>query len=238
MDSFQWLLFIPFSQYWFLYTLLLVSLIYYFLRFQGVAITVLFGLALVFLFSGPVLYLGFWPPLNLVRSFLVFYTLGAFLQSASFSNRLHSSHWANLLITSLGGYLVVSLMVAWNVENKGWIGLLVAFSGILGTCCLGVLLERLMVFNWVRIMGLYSLEIYLTHTIFGSGIRIILSKLLHVNNLTIHLAAGLTASIIIPLAFTLFCNRLGLNFLFRIPSFKSILEKKANQFASGSRFED
>jgi len=173
--------------------------------------------------------------LNLVRSFLFFYTLGAFLNSVGFLNRLHSSYWPNLLITSFGGYLVVTLMVAWNIKDEGWIGLLVACSGILGTCCLGVLLERLIVFNWVRIMGLYSLEIYLTHTIFGSGIRIILSKLLHVNNLTVHLMAGLTASIILPLAFTLFCNRLGLNFLFRIPRFKSILEKKTDQFASGSK---
>lgn len=217
LEAFQWILILPFSQYWFLYILLLVSLIYYLLRALGTPITVVLALSLVLFFSGPVLHLEFWPPLLQVCGNLIFYTLGSCLSWNGFLVRLNRGHWANLLLTIVGGYLAVTLMVDWNVEKQGLVGLLVALSGILASSSLAVLFERMVGFNWIRILGIYSLEIYVTHTIFGSGTRIILSKLFHINNTMVHTVVGVMVSLLLPLAFTILCRRLGLDFLFRIP---------------------
>jgi peptidoglycan/LPS O-acetylase OafA/YrhL len=52
------------------------------------------------------------------------------------------------------------------------------------------------VFNYI---GRYSLEIYLAHIIFASGIRIILDKFFHVDILILHIVLGLVFGLLAPL---------------------------------------
>ncbi len=53
--------------------------------------------------------------------------------------------------------------------------------------------------KYIDIIGKYSYEIFLLHTIFGAGIRIVLVKVFKVYSIGLHFALGLIFSIVIPI---------------------------------------
>ena len=57
----------------------------------------------------------------------------------------------------------------------------------------------------LKLLGKYTLPIYLIHCYFTAGTRIILNKL-NVDNLLIYLISGITLSIVVPIGFYKFCT--------------------------------
>ncbi len=55
-----------------------------------------------------------------------------------------------------------------------------------------------MISTLLQNLGQAALAIYLMHIVFGSGIRIVLQKFLHLDTLALHLAAGLILSLLLP----------------------------------------
>ena len=113
-----------------------------------------------------------------------------------------SSDVLNAMLTLLG-ILASEGIIRYLTKNKG------ATSGI-----------------W-KYISKYMLQIYLLHTIFAAGIRIVLLKI-GVTNVWPHLILGLLFSFIMPVLFAIIAERIGfLNvFFFPVKTFKSIYIKK------------
>ena len=62
-----------------------------------------------------------------------------------------------------------------------------------------------------------SLEIYVAHTIFLAASRILLQKILKINDPSLHLLLGTAVGIYAPIALTLFCRRFGFKYMFTFP---------------------
>ena len=71
--------------------------------------------------------------------------------------------------------------------------------------------------RFFSVVGLYSMEIYLMHVIFGSGMRIVLQKGLHIEALAPHLIVGVVVGIALPILAARWMHRFKLKFLLRPP---------------------
>ena len=74
----------------------------------------------------------------------------------------------------------------------------------------------------VRLLGEYSLEIYVAHTIASAGLRIALQKAFKVDVPAIHVAVGTVGGLALPLILGLLCRRFHAGFLFRFPRRKAV----------------
>ncbi len=73
-------------------------------------------------------------------------------------------------------------------------------------------------FNFINYLGMISLEIYVMHIIAASGVRVILSKFLGINNIVLHLLFGIIGGLLIPILFLKLFNDKG-KILFRFNNF-------------------
>jgi fucose 4-O-acetylase-like acetyltransferase len=72
--------------------------------------------------------------------------------------------------------------------------------------------------RWLFVLGQHSLAIYLMHTIFAAGTRIVLAKFLGIERLDVHLIAGTTLGLGIPLLCARVVAAHGIQGVFAIPS--------------------
>jgi fucose 4-O-acetylase-like acetyltransferase len=207
----------PIMQFWFLYALLLIVLIYYILRRCGLApLGGLVAFALFWASQGWVS-LGIWLPLNEARRNGIFYAVGAVLGHRGHIDRIERAPTLPLAITALAGYALVTAALFRPEGSRPVLALAVAFCGIAASIALAVLFGRLKGLDLVRVMGVYSLEIYVVHTIASAGIRIALHKALKIQDVSIHVVLGTLAGIVLPLLLARFCERFHVRFVFRLP---------------------
>jgi len=122
-----------------------------------------------------------------------------------------------LALTVILGYGIVSTSVSRPREEMTLIALVVSLCGIAASIALAVLLSRVGGLDFVRTLGTYSLEIYVAHTIASAALRIVLQRILKVQDVTTHLAIGTVGGIVLPLLLGLLCRRYHAEFLFRYP---------------------
>ncbi len=72
--------------------------------------------------------------------------------------------------------------------------------------------------RWLAFLGRHSMTIYLVHILAGSGCRIVLQKVLGIDDVGVHLLVGTLGGLLLPLLFYWGCSRLGLGALFSVPS--------------------
>jgi len=94
--------------------------------------------------------------------------------------------------------------------------LILAFSGILTVISICKNLPA-KILNIVSFVGVYSLEIYLMHIIFGSGVRMILKIFFNIMNTNVHLILGVLAGLILPIVVAKVTQRVNFEFFFKPP---------------------
>jgi fucose 4-O-acetylase-like acetyltransferase len=92
--------------------------------------------------------------------------------------------------------------------------LVIALNG----CCLmanfSFMLQRYGNFVFLRILGYYSLYIYLMHVVASSAVRILLERALHLHSVPILLVAGILGGLFLPVIFYNLANWAGAWWLF------------------------
>jgi fucose 4-O-acetylase-like acetyltransferase len=85
-------------------------------------------------------------------------------------------------------------------------------------CCFmanwSFLLQRYGNFVWLRMLGYYSLYIYLMHVVASSAIRILLVRVLHLHNVPALLVTGILGGLFLPIIFYNLAMRVGAWWLF------------------------
>jgi fucose 4-O-acetylase-like acetyltransferase len=205
----------PVMQFWFFYALFVILLFVHALRVLGLSylqvlwVTVALGVASGFVWLGP------WSVVHDAVHNAPYFALGAAAGPTilSIGGRLPPRRAA------LGTLLGFALLAALIVEGVG--GSLAASAlaliGIASSLALAVWLAE-PTFSALRRLGVYSLPIYVAHTLASAGIRIALRSFLHVESASLHLVAGIAGGLLAPLWLAEFFERIGFRYAFSWPS--------------------
>jgi fucose 4-O-acetylase-like acetyltransferase len=208
----------PPMQFWFLYVYFLIEIIYLLLAKAGVpkAGILLFFAALWMLRMAGTPWS--WVPWIELQTQGIYFALGDFLRPnivAAFDERSKWSKW--WLPGAAIGFVLLGLLNSVAVVDL-WLQLLCALLGIASTCCLAAFLAARKWDGLLRLCGLFSLEIYVMHTIVSAGVRIGLVHVLKIESVYVHIGLGFLAGLAIP-ALVAYCSRgSALEWLFRVPA--------------------
>lgn len=212
----------PRAQFWFLYALFMVfvvaALLYHKQHFSlilPILLLISIGLYLYQNAIGHVFHIDY------ITRFMVFFLLGALAIR-------YSSLIASLTFPATALLAILFVIAEWvfhsylhlNYTQVGFLSLLLAVVAIAFITSLSVQLSHLN-WRWLQRLGELSMVIYLMHILAGSGLRIILSKGLHIDSWLIQAVAGTLFGLVAPIVAYSIIQRLNLNFLLERPRTRS-----------------
>jgi fucose 4-O-acetylase-like acetyltransferase len=211
----------PYQQFWFFYTLFAILIVYGILhKLKLSPIFFLTFAVLLYSLHGLNVNFGPWGVLYLFRRHAIYFALGVIFGSGTWlSIKSQINRFALILIT-LGGYIAVGLAVQFQLTENVIAIPLIAMLGIAATVALAVLLDKFNLLLFVKNWGIFSLEIFLVHTIAASVFRIVLQKLCGFTEPVIHFVVGTAIGIYAPIALSLICSKLRFQYMFTLRSLK------------------
>lgn len=225
--------FVPVMQFWFLYALFFMYLIFIILKQFGNSRTIYFIFALflsIVLRFGSIPYI---PVIVYVSQYFVYFSIGIICSGIWEDNKLFEKkgHLAIVTICSaLLSMLPVSGCADIPIFFNDWSTYIFALPGgvmimcgailITGSC---KLLNRLL-----SLIGRKSLEIFVAHVFFLAGYRVGLIKLLHINDVWLHLIGGWLVGLAGPIILAYLSYRFQFRYLFSWPRAGIATISKAN----------
>lgn len=208
----------PTMQFWFIYTLFIILIIYGVAHQFRLTSNHLLGFAvLIYVASLAQINFGPWGMPYLVRRNMVYFAIGAVLGSSEVLVRLRRSHMLILLATALGGYLGITLIATQpSLTENPYAIPAIALIGVSASIALAMLMERWDTVRFFELWGLLSLQIYVAHTIASAFVRIGLQKLLGVSEPVTHLVLGTVIGLYAPIALNQICQRIGFKHMFSL----------------------
>jgi fucose 4-O-acetylase-like acetyltransferase len=207
----------PPMQFWFLYALLLQVLAACLLMHLGVGRGGILALACALLITEPYVSLGSWGLLYQARSAFVFTALGIWLGTRPRLAALERIPRPACASLAALGFVVVAGHALWSTEPGRLQAFAIACTGIAATFALASCWPCPTASSTARVLaswGRASLAIFVAHTIASASVRIVLQKLLRVDNPGVHVVLGIAAGMAAPLALWSASRRLSLPFLF------------------------
>jgi fucose 4-O-acetylase-like acetyltransferase len=213
---------------WFLYSLLLISLLYYGLQLAKLPkLAILLG-ALGLHLAAWFDVFGFWPIFNTAMFNFIFYAMGGLYMDRIFI----LIEKPGMPLSIVAGILLLGLMTGlYLVLGRFALPLAVVFAlpGIIG---LALLARGIAHFSGAAsVLGFYSLEIYLGHPLFSIGARAVLGRI-GIHSPTIGIAVCVLAGVLLSLLLAMACNKRKFPYLFRIPDKKT---KQEDETGASSR---
>ena len=211
------LIYKPVLVFSFLYTLFIIMLVYGVAHKLKLSPSDFFGFSiLLYCFHLLGMSVEAWKVWDLVCQNIIYFALGAFLDSKKLLTGLSQVKTPLLISVSIGGFLLVALAVLLNiVENQSAVPL-IAMIGISASVALAILLERFNLTAFIEVWGLLSLQIYVVHTIVTSGVRMVLQKIFGFSEPFTHIMLGTIAGIYAPIALDQLCNKLRFRYMFTL----------------------
>ncbi len=211
----------PIMQYWFLYSLFIIIMTYALLYQINKEKTPLYFLILSVTIYGlkllniDVNYLSI-----LYRSWLfsIYFAMGVWIANKSeLLSKINHLSIKNAILFSSFGFLILTFgIIQLYSEYNIFKNITFAFIGSISTVFLSIFLEKVNRFNEIKKWGVFSLEIFLSHTIFSAFMRITLQNLLGIHNFYLHLFLGLVAGIYLPILLVNILNRFNIPYIFKL----------------------
>ncbi len=207
----------PIGQFWFLYVLFFMFLIYQAVR-RHLNILYIWILSIILYILSPYI------DVFVIKKFaanIVFFISGSFLVSnidlkADFQKILDHKY---LILSTIGFIVLNYLLISSSLSTvyKSLISITAAFLGIYIVIYFSNKIANINKANFIKKLGELSLTIYLLHIFATSGSRIVLYKFFHVEDIFIHIALGTLFGVIFPVCVFMASNKLNLNnFLFGV----------------------
>jgi len=209
----------PWGQFWFLYALLFMHITYAIFSNFGKYANVLFFVAALILFFDPL-------PISIMalRSFsnhVIFFAAGImFRDQAMELEKYEAPFWVVLVLLSAlvgsGYYVFQNLLEPMRLSGSDqyFYFMVLATLGIIACIFLSQYLARKNIANFLRVLGTYSLQIYLAHMLAGVGIRTVLLLVFGIQNWVVHMLVGVTFALVSPILLQKISDRLNFPYLF------------------------
>jgi len=68
--------------------------------------------------------------------------------------------------------------------------------------------------QFLKTLGIYSLQIYLVHMLAGAGMRLVLQQVFHLQNWMLHILLGVVAALTIPIMLQKISEKINFPYLF------------------------
>lgn len=212
--------YLPWSQFWFLYALLLMYIVYgalqSFGRLSGTVMLLIAGVLFVFPVNSDIM------ALNGFSTGFVFFVVGAFSRTRLVDLEGFSiPAWVTLFLLPVlvgSGYYIFENMISPTRLINGSHPLYFLYLSTVGiTFCVGLaqLLAKINFLNAVKSLGTYSLQVYLVHMLAGVAVRIILINFFDVRNPYIHIVLGTGAGLIVPILIYRVTMKVNFPYLFK-----------------------
>ncbi|HBX2115230.1 acyltransferase family protein [Klebsiella aerogenes] len=221
LDVLSFLLY-PRAQFWFLYALLMIfivaSIIYRKQTFyKSLPLIIVISLA-AYIFSNTI---GSTLHINYLTNNSIYFFLGCLFPKISGGSNSKIGWKTLLIIAAL--FIVLEytfhFILKMTYVDTGLFTFMLACTGIALIAALSMRLASLNI-KTLEMIGSLSMVIYLVHILAGSGSRIILNKVLHLQNWYIHMLAGTLIGIFVPIAIYFIAKKYNINFLFSYPRSK------------------
>lgn len=225
------------EQFWYLYALFNVSVLYAFLKTVGLNFWQNFGLGLGLFYASALvgqsqINIGF---LADIMHYFVFYAIGdgigRFIRNSDNLKMLSSRKlWLCLLLP----FIVTQGYFLWaNLQNHSryydfveyhqpFSFLIIALTGCAFVMSCAFLLQRFNTMKWLHQLGQYSLYIYVAHVMVLAATRIVMVKLLNITHIPTLLITGIVLGLLLPVCLYKISVRYNFTWLFT-------LEKKATK---------
>lgn len=206
----------PIMQFWFLYALFLIFMIFALGHRAGLRGVRFFVLALVLYAYPHVAPLGAWGVAYSVANNLLYFAAGVLVAEG-----VHGwlGAWAprHAFAAAVTGFALMAAAVWLGVEASVPGKPIVAALGIAVTAWLAAALSGLRAFGFVHGWGLVSLQIYVAHTIASAGWRIGLQRVAGVSDPMLHIVGGIAVGLYAPILLNRACEYLGFRYAFTWP---------------------
>jgi fucose 4-O-acetylase-like acetyltransferase len=212
------IIFQPIDQFWFLYTIFLMYMTYWLARYWRISNDqfLIFAL-LLYTIEGFGLNIVRWDVFHSFCSLLIYFALGAKAGETSIFTDLRMLNGTRFLGLAISGYVLIVVAAAMGVSNLPFLHAVLAVAGTVATIALAMLLSSSSVWSsFVKILGVYSLEIYVSHTIVSAAARIAMRKALGYSGPLLHVLVETTVGIGIPLLLAIWGPSIGLPYLFTL----------------------
>ncbi len=210
---------LPWAQFWFLYAILMMYLCFFVLKsFRNYGVPVM-SLVAVLLFFKPIPseYLG-----------LAGFSTGFLFFMAGVCLKPYSQNWGEMKRTALYFPVVLCIFIvsayalfSYTIEATRLPGgahpfyfILLAVPGIAACLFLSIFLAQHSWFPFLKVLGKYSLQIYVVHMLAGVGTRIILQTVFHVTNPLLHMGVGVSVAVVVPVLLALLAAKFHIPYLF------------------------
>lgn len=222
----------PMAPYWFLYALLSIFIAMpliekLFKNNKYLIIFILILLKVISVFIKTNIYF-----LDSIFSNAIYFYIGNFINIKIKSGKKENLKSILYNVFLSVGYIIIALAIYINMNqiNEKIVDLLNIVLAIGGIYICISIFKNVNKSKILDTMKQYTFQIYLLHTIFAAGVRIIMLKL-GIHNYIIHFIIGLSISIYVPVLISIICEKTKyLNFFFYpIKTIKEIKEKKKLQ---------
>ncbi len=205
----------PEGQFWFLHVLFFIMLAYFLMRKLGVGPVACLIVSLAcYAAQHDRPQASSWP-LQRILYYGPFYAFGGL--AGLWVSKIRIGQPWQLAAILLAGFGVVAAAIQVEGDPPLPVQMAVTLCGIAAAIALTALLSRSRFMGFLPVLGRYSLEILVAHMLSAAGLRIVLQKVLHVENIAAHVILGSSAGIIGPLLLVWVCNRLNVKYAFRLP---------------------
>ena len=214
----------PIAPYWYLYALVSIFIFIPLLEKicnnnEKIICTILFLLKLLSFIIKTQIYI-----IDSIMNFGIYFYIGKFIANKE-NNKVDNTIQAigNLIL-----YIIFALVYSYNQVNISFIGEIIRFIfAVLGIIVFVKIFRNVNKSKFLDTIKEYTFQIYLLHTIFAAGIRIILLKL-GIDNYFIHFTVGFIFSLYIPVIISIVSNKIKYTNIFFYP-IKTIEELKGSK---------
>jgi fucose 4-O-acetylase-like acetyltransferase len=205
----------PIDQFWFLYVIFMMYIIYWWIIYWHISNTSFLIFAIfIYVIEAIEFNVIEWSVLHSLFSLTIYFALGARARETAWFRASPKVSGRPLLGMAIIGYVSVAAAVAVDLSRSPLIHPLFAGFGIMATIALAMALSITRLSPFVRTIGVYSLEIYVAHTMFSAAVRIVMTHLFHYSGTFLYIVLGTAVGICLPIALAVLGPKVGLPYLF------------------------
>jgi len=211
----------PWGQFWFLYALLIMHIMYAVFNYLGRYSALLIFITAVILFFYPL-------PIGIMAlggfsNHVIFFSSGIFFGRYFIeAEKYEIPLWGIILLLAIligSGYLVFEKLIEpMRLAGRSYrfYFLYLAILGIIACSATAQYLARRNISKFLQVLGTYSLQIYLVHMLAGVGIRMILLLVFGIQNWIAHIIIGMIFALIAPIFLQKISGRWNFPYLFEM----------------------